>query len=196
MRTAVVVCLAAALAGCGTARAVGRGAGEVKDGFGDAVTAPLDDFNIRRDEIPEVLVRASQNPYELRNMNRCETIAAEVGALDAALGPDKDEPPAPKGTRVERGADAAADATLGAVRDTASDVVPLRSWVRRLSGAARYDKRVQEAIRSGSIRRGYLKGVGMNMNCAPPAAPSWFQPAPPPPPPARTARQSPPRKRN
>ncbi|MNY69049.1 hypothetical protein D3C86_2069210 [compost metagenome] len=30
------------------------------------------------------------------------------------------------------------------------------------------------------MRRGYLKGVGMRMNCAPPAAPSWFVPAPPP----------------
>ena len=38
------------------------------------------------------------------------------------------------------------------------------------------DKRVAEAINAGKIRRGYLKGAGMRMNCAPPAAPSWFVP--------------------
>jgi len=43
---------------------------------------------------------------------------------------------------------------------------------------------VRKAIEAGAVRRGYLKGVGMRMNCAPPAAPSWFvpveaKPAPP-----------------
>jgi hypothetical protein len=35
---------------------------------------------------------------------------------------------------------------------------------------------VQEAIKAGSMRRAYLKAIGMNMNCSPPAAPSWFTP--------------------
>jgi hypothetical protein len=29
---------------------------------------------------------------------------------------------------------------------------------------------------AGKLRRAYLKGAGMQTNCAPPAAPSWFVP--------------------
>lgn len=39
-------------------------------------------------------------------------------------------------------------------------MIPLRSWVRRLSSAQQYDKLVAEAIEAGGVRRGYLKGVG------------------------------------
>ncbi len=48
--------------------------------------------------------------------------------------------------------------------------------MRKLSGAERRDKRVAEAITAGKLRRAYLKGAGMQKNCAPPAAPSWFVP--------------------
>jgi len=77
----------------------------------------------------------------------------------------------------ERASDAAADATLDAIRDTATDFIPLRSWVRRLSGAEQRSREVLAAIQAGRLRRAYLKGVGMQRNCAPPAAPSWFQPS-------------------
>ena len=59
------------------------------------------------------------------------------------------------------------------------------------TGASRHDKAVQAAVQAGGVRRGYLKGVGMRMNCAPPAAPSWFVPAPPPRPPAPVAAPGP-----
>jgi hypothetical protein len=164
------------LCACTTPASVGRSAVKVRDGFGSAVTAPFEDLNIKRVEIPPVLVRARTNPYDLEGMTRCERIAAEVGSLDDALGPDMDEPPPPAGTRIDRAADGAANLTLDAVRDTSRDVIPFRGWVRRLSGAARHDKLVQAAIKAGTTRRAYLKGVGMRMNCSPPAAPSWFVP--------------------
>ena len=54
--------------------------------------------------------------------------------------------------------------------------MPFHSWVRQLSGAERHRRDVQEAIKAGSQRRGFLKALGMSLNCAPPAAPSWFKP--------------------
>lgn len=172
----------------GVGAAVRRGASDVGRGLGDAVTAPLEDLNLKREPIPPVLTRAVANPYDLTNMTRCEPIAAEVGSLDDALGPDLDEPPPPDNrTRAQKGADMASNATLDAVRGASTDIIPFRGWVRRLTGAQRHQKAVQDAIRAGQVRRAYLKGVGMRMNCAPPAAPSWFEPAPPPPPPT-TAR--------
>lgn len=191
-RTILVATAAALTAACGTGNAVKRGGEKVGEGLGDAVAAPLEDLNLKRDKIPAVLTEARTDPYGLKGLTRCEAIAAQVGRLDEALGPDVAEPKAPDSrTRVEKGADAGADAALGAVRGTTTDFIPFRSWVRRLTGAEKHSRLVRESIDAGMIRRGYLKGVGMRMNCAPPAAPSWFvpttpkRPAAPPKPPRR-----------
>lgn len=147
------------------------------DTFRDAATAPLEDLNLKQKSIPAVLQRAVADPYDMTGLDRCEPIAAEVGRLDAALGPDLDEAPPPDGrSKGKKVADAAYSVGVSGVRDTTQDVLPFRGWIRKLTGAAKHDKAVKKAIASGGVRRGYLKGVGMRMNCAPPAAPSWFVP--------------------
>lgn len=154
-----------------------RGETQARPNLRDAVTAPLDDLNLKHVNIPDVLKRAVAGPYAMDGLKTCEAIAGEVGRLDAALGPDLDEPPPPDTrTRGQKLKQAAGDAVVGAVEDETRSVLPFRGWVRKLSGAERRDRRVAEAISAGKIRRGYLKGAGMNMNCAPPAAPSWFVP--------------------
>lgn len=156
-----------------------RGETQTRPNLRDAVTAPLDDLNLKHVNIPDVLKRAVAAPYDMDGLKRCEAIAGEVGRLNEALGPDLDEPPPPdKRTRGQKIRKAAGDAAVGAVGDKTRSLLPFRGWVRKLSGAERRDKRVAEAINAGKIRRGYLKGSGMRMNCAPPAAPSWFVPAP------------------
>ncbi|WP_292087594.1 hypothetical protein [Brevundimonas sp.] len=100
-----------------------------------------------------------------------------MARLDEALGSDTDEPPRQDGSyRSEQAADAAARAALDAIRNTTTDFIPGRSWIRRLSGADQHSRHVQSAIQAGRMRRAFLKGVGMQRNCAPPAAPGWFQP--------------------
>lgn len=163
------------------AAALAKDPGEIerRDSFRDAATAPLEDLNLRSVRIPAVLQRAVENPYDVAGLKRCEAVAAEVGKLDAALGADLDEVPPPdtrtRGQKLRRDAK---DAGVAAVRSKTRSLIPFRGWVRKLTGAERKDKAVQKAIRAGGIRRGYLKGYGMRMNCAPPAAPSWFEPAP------------------
>ncbi len=152
-------------------------AGQVRDGLGDAVTAPLVDLNVRRDQIPTVLLQAQANPYDRRNLGQCTTIGAEVARLDEALGPDRDEPAAPNSpTLNERAQDALAKAALDAIRDAVTDFIPYRSWVRQLTGAQARSKTVQDAVEAGRLRRAFLKGLGMRANCAPPASPAWFRP--------------------
>lgn len=171
MRPLILIAAASAvLSGCGSMSEFGAGVGA-------AATAPLEDFNLRRQYIPTVLLQAEANPYDLRNLNRCSTIGAEIERLNEALGPDMDEPPAPDGsTLTERAGDAASKAALDAIRDTTTDFIPGRSWIRRLSGADQHSRHVQAAIQAGRMRRAFLKGIGMNRNCAPPAAPAWFRP--------------------
>ena len=143
-----------------------QGTMQQRDTFRDAATAPLEDLNLKQKSIPPVLQRAVTDPYDVTGLNRCEPIAAEIGRLDAALGPDLDEAPPPdnrsKGKKV---ADAAYGAGVAGVRDTTRDVLPFRNWIRRLTGASKHDKAVAKAIQSGGVRRGYLKGLYNAVTC-------------------------------
>ena len=171
----LLVVVAAPLSACATADSVGRGAGEVRAGLGNALSAPLEDLNIKQTPIPGSLIRSQANPYAIGGMDHCESIAAEVGALDDALGPDVDVPP-PDLTAAQRDADKGAKMTLSFVHGAALSAMPFHSWVARLSGADRHRSEVQAAIKAGAERRAFLKARGMALNCAPPAAPRWFHP--------------------
>lgn len=134
-----------------------------------AVTQPLRDFNVVRTKIPDVLLMALADPYERPPKNwRCPQLIALVRPLDAALGPDIDLLPAGDEDLMDRSRSTA----LGAAADLASDAIPFRGWVRKLTGAERHDKLVQSAIVAGNTRRGYLKGLGEARGCNPPATPS------------------------
>ena len=174
---------AAALLAAGPAAAADRGTTQVDEGFRGAVTAPLEDLNLKQAQIPDVLVRAVADPYEARELTRCEAIAAEIGRLDAVLGPDLDEAPAPDArTRMQKLGAQAKAAAVAEVRGETQDLLPFRGWVRKLSGAERYARKVSASIAAGTIRRAYLKGLGQAAGCAAPAAPRTApaQPAEPP----------------
>jgi len=136
-----------------------------------AATAPLADLNLVRSKIPPALLAAHAHPYATPATPGCEALAGEFTALDEALGPDLDAPAAaPAGWR-ERGQDAAGDAAVDALRNTAEGVLPFRGWVRKLTGAERHSHEVADALAAGSVRRAFLKGLGQAAGCAPPAAP-------------------------
>jgi hypothetical protein len=68
------------------------------------------------------------DPYDVTGLTRCEPIAAEIGRLDAALGPDLDEAPPPdKRSKGKKVADAAYGAGVTGVRDTTQHVLPFRA---------------------------------------------------------------------
>lgn len=163
----LLVCLGACssmpgLGNVGLSRAQADQGGETfRDGVGMAATAPLDDLNLRRQAVPETLISARRGPYATAGLRRCSDIIAGIDDLDEALGPDVDQPEPQEGV-----GDQAANAALDMVRDTATDFIPLRSWVRRLSGAAAHDREVQAAIRAGLVRRGFLKGIAHQRRCA------------------------------
>jgi len=164
MRWAIGI-LALALTACATQKG-----GEA---IACAATTPLSDLNLVRAEIPPVLVEAVKGPYRTPSEPGCEAIGKEVTQLEAVLGADLDVPPsADRPSLLERGGTAVGDAALGTLRGAAEGVIPLRGWVRKLSGAERYSREVAAAIAAGSVRRSYLKGVGQARGCSAPAAPA------------------------
>jgi hypothetical protein len=132
----------------------------------DAASAPLNDLNLVKAPIPAVLAEAQKAPYAAPADTGCSTLAAQVRSLDEVLGADLDAPPtAANPGLIERGGTAVGDAAVGALRSTAEGLVPYRGWVRKLTGAERYSKDVAAAIAAGTVRRAFLKGMGMARGC-------------------------------
>lgn len=158
--------LAAVLAGCAT----GGSTPASRNGkITQAATTPLSDLNLVRAEIPPVLAAALKSPYGEPADRDCAALAADVQALDTVLGADLDTPStAANPSLIDRGSDAA----IGAFHNAAEGVVPFRGWVRKLSGAEKYSREVSAAIAAGTIRRAYLKGLGLASGCSAPAAPA------------------------
>lgn len=145
-----------------------------KDGITGAAGAPLRDMNLLRTKIPPVLLEAMADPYARPPGKKisCEILVSMVAPLDLALGEDVDRrPPEENEDLMDRGKRMAGSAAFGAMASAAQDLIPMRGWVRKLSGAEKHDKLVQSAMASGAIRRAYLKGLGEARGCDPPATP-------------------------
>lgn len=130
---------------------------------GDVVSAPFQDLNLVKQDIPPVLAALGGQPYTLPADGSCTGLATEVAALDAALGPDADA------TEIagRKGQSTAAKALTQA----SHSLVPYRSWIRKLSGAEKRAERLAAALLTGTARRAFLKGLGAAQGCEPPAAP-------------------------
>lgn len=142
----------------------------------NAAAAPLHDMNLIRQRIPPILLAALADPYARPVPTTCHTITAQVQALTEALGGDFDEPDNPQSPSLttRRGV------ALAVVHGASELLLPFAGFVRTLSGAQRHDQLVVEVITAGSVRRGYLKGLGESHGCLPPATPRHLaNPAPP-----------------
>lgn len=155
-RRRAMVCFVVVVAACSS---------QQKDISGVA-TSPLNDLNIVQGKIPKVLNQARRQPYLVPADQSCEALTADIRALDEVLGPDLDMPPADDDPGLlERGTTAVGGEAMGMLKGTAEDVVPLRHWVRKLSGAERYSKKVEAAIVAGTVRRSFLKGIRFARGC-------------------------------
>ncbi|HRD27871.1 MAG TPA: hypothetical protein PLO65_06195 [Caulobacter sp.] len=151
-----------------------------------AVSAPMRDLNLLRSKIPPVLLEALEDPYRRPRPATCGELVAQLRPLNDALGADIDEPSTPDDRAlIAKGRDVAGETALGMVASAAQDLIPLRGWVRKLSGAEQHDRLVRAAITAGGIRRGYLKGLGEARGCNPPATPTHVKSEIPPPPPKK-----------
>lgn len=139
-------------------------AGTVKDNIAREATQPLRDTRIEKEKIPDILQLAASAPYSSVGTKSCATIAAEIGKLNTALGADADAPAQQKG-------EGAAVAAAGA-RAVVNTLIPGLGLVRVITGADKAQRRAEAAVYAGSIRRGYLKGLGLSKGCRPPAAPT------------------------
>ncbi len=176
MRYAPLLVLSAAalaLGGCMTTRSNGSPKVQTtneanREGVKGAAESPLRDLNVLRTKIPPILLEAIADPYQRPKSRGCAQLVVMLKPLNDALGADLDAPEPDQDDLMGRGKDTA----FGFMAGAASDVIPFRGWVRRLTGAERHDRLVQQAITAGAVRRAYLKGLGEAKGCDPPATPS------------------------
>ncbi|MBI3438334.1 MAG: hypothetical protein HY054_06745 [Proteobacteria bacterium] len=173
-----VLAVTASVAACGT---TGRSA-DTRRGVTDAAYTPLRDVNMIRPEIP-LLLRSLQYPYATVELTDCNAIINQIHNLDAVLGPESYQA-GPNRNVWDRSGDFVEEQTIAAAQNTAQDLIPFRSWVRRLSGASEADREALRAVANGQQRRTFLRGYGASMGCpdiipAPPTLPRAQQQHPP-----------------
>ncbi len=185
MRTGLVfrIVVAATLCAALTACSSGRTA-DTRRGVADAAYIPLRDVNVMRPEIP-LLLRNLQYPYSTGTLSDCAAVTREIGQLDGVLGRESYQP-GPDRNIWDRGGDFLEEQTIEAVESTAEDLIPFRSWVRRISGASRAEREALRAFANGQQRRTFLRGYGASLGC-----PGIIPPPPPQPHQAREGRERP-----
>lgn len=135
----------------------------VRDNVLDAAAQPLEDLNLRSDDIPTILIIAQAAPYELGAVTGqidtadCQLIRNEIDLLEEVLGPDVDQVAKKEGL---------ADKGLRIGGNLLGGLIPFRGVVRELSGANAERAKIAAAMSAGIARRGFLKGYGQGIGCA------------------------------
>jgi hypothetical protein len=124
--------------------------------LGDIATQPLQDTNIKRRQLPEVLQLARGDPYSSAGLRQCRAITGAIADLNAVLGPDFDSPE-------ERRTTGERAASVG--RSVVQSLIPFRGVIREVTGAAAAQREWDAAVDAGIARRGFLHGLARTRGC-------------------------------
>lgn len=126
----------------------------------DSVTEPFDGK-----EVPEKLLAVQEDPYSLAGLGKCAAIIREVSELNAVLGPDVNE-------QVDKSLGKKREETAGRVAgNVAGSIIPFGGLIGEVTGANAERRRYAFAVYAGTVRRGFLKGIGLQRGCKAPARP-------------------------
>ena len=127
---------------------------------GDKITEPFDGK-----EVPQKLKDIEDNPYSLSGLRGCSALQREVRELDTVLGPDVNE-------KVNKSKAKKREETAGRVAGSAvGSIIPFGGLIGEVTGANAERRRYNKAVYAGTVRRGFLKGVGRERGCKAPARP-------------------------
>ena len=127
---------------------------------GNKVTEPFDGK-----EVPQKLIDIQDDPYSLNGLRGCAAIIAEVRELNEVLGPDVNE-------TVDKSLAKKREETAARVAGSAvGSIIPFGGIIGEVTGANAERRRYNKAVYAGTVRRGFLKGVGRERGCKAPARP-------------------------
>ncbi len=108
-------------------------------------------------DIPPLLQQVQQDPYKAPAAPACQTVPAEIRELTKVIGPDFNSASVAK-------EESLTERSAGVARG----LIPYGGVVRFVTGADKKDQALREALAAGYARRGFLRGVSMNLNCSAP----------------------------
>jgi hypothetical protein len=111
-------------------------------------------------DVPQLLKDIKADPYKQPGQPICDTVPLEIQQITDLIGPD---------LNTQATADDKSLASRGA--DVARGLVPYRGVVRFVTGANKKDEELREAIMAGYARRGFLRGIQLNLKCHPEPTP-------------------------
>lgn len=162
MRNKMLMSLAVAALVLPTMSYAQQGAPEdstIKD-TANSVTEPFDGK-----EVPEKLMAVQEDPYSLAGLGKCAAIIQEITELNDVLGADVNE-------RVDKDRAKKREETAGRVAgNVVGSVIPFRGLIGEVTGANAERRRYALAVYAGTVRRGFLKGIGLERGCKAPARP-------------------------
>jgi hypothetical protein len=109
-------------------------------------------------EVPQYLKDVKADPYKAPAAPACQSVPAEIQQINDLIGPDLDA-----------AADNKDKSLVARGEGVARSLVPYRGVVRFVTGANKKDDELREAIMAGYARRGFLRGVELNLKCNQPA---------------------------
>lgn len=134
--------------------------GSTAEETGDKITEPFDGK-----EVPQKLKDIQDSPYSLRGLRGCSALQNEVRELNIVLGPDVNE-------KVNKSKRKKREETAGRVAGSAvGSIIPFGGLIGEVTGANAERRRYNKAVYAGTVRRGFLKGVGRERGCKAPARP-------------------------
>ncbi|KQY31126.1 hypothetical protein ASD38_07205 [Caulobacter sp. Root487D2Y] len=131
---------------------------EVRKKSVDIGTQPVRDVGIMKRQIPPILVKAQNDPYSLKGLKTCKQLSSELTSLNEVLGADYVVGNEVKENRAGKLAEAGGKTVI-------NSIIPFRSLVREVTGAAPADRRLNAALDAGYARRGFLRGVHARQGC-------------------------------
>ncbi|MBA2919248.1 hypothetical protein GON01_15215 [Sphingomonas sp. MAH-20] len=126
----------------------------------EAAMTPVEDVNLKKKDIPPVLLSAQDDPYSSEGTRNCAQLTTALASLDAVLGPDFDS-----GIEGKHG-----PAPTSVAKSVVGSFIPFRGVIREVSGAAGAQRRYDAAVDAGIARRGYLRGIARAKGCKRPPA--------------------------
>lgn len=132
--------------------------GEAKKRAVDIGSQPARDVGASKREIPPILEKAFNDPYSLKGLKSCVSLANEVKALNTVLGPDYSVGNEYTENRAGKLAEAGGKTII-------NSIIPFRGLVREVTGAAPADRHMNAVVDAGLARRGFLRGVHLKQGC-------------------------------
>ncbi|THD58668.1 hypothetical protein [Phenylobacterium sp.] len=123
-------------------------------GGGNSLSNAAAGLGLVGSDVPALLVQVKADPYKAPAAPACDTIPAEILQLSNLIGPDLDSGVTQPGeTMAHRGMEAA------------KGLVPYSGVLRFVTGASKKDKDLHDAVAAGYARRGFLRGMEVNLKC-------------------------------